>query len=499
MIFDIRFQVTNKQISFKANSYYLSFICDNKNLKNNFLSKLADLGADLNKLQLEEFIGKDCDELSLFNLSGKPDKIIYKKYKIDKKFDTDFFRNYFTGFIQSLAKKELQNIVIELPAFAEFENIFPSIKSFLNSIIEGVLLGNYTFDKYKEDKQKPKKLSVLIKIDGQVKENTRTINDAVKVIESVYFTRDLVNEPANALNPTEYERIAKDVLKSSGIKVSVLNKTQLQKKKMNAILAVGDASIHSPRLITMHYKPSGKSKRRIALVGKGVTYDAGGLSIKPTSGMLEMKADMAGSAVVLGVLKAAADLKLPVELFGYVPAVENMLSGSSYKPGDVITSYSGKTIEVKDTDAEGRIVLADALTFACEKKPDEIIDFATLTGAIVVALGLSTAGLFSQNKNLVDELLESSKNSDERLWNMPFDDSYNELIKSDIADVSNLGERWGGAITAGKFLEKFVDENIPWAHIDLAGPSIKHNAKNYTKKFDTGFGVRLMIDYLSRI
>ena len=249
----------------------------------------------------------------------------------------------------------------------------------------------------------------------------------------------------------------------------------------------------------MHYKPKSKVKKKIVLVGKGVTYDSGGLSIKPTDGMIEMKADMAGAAAVIGIIKSAALLNLPFELIGVVPAVENMISGNSYKPSDIVSTASGKTIEVKNTDAEGRIVLADALEYASKQKPDEIIDFATLTGAAVVALGLPTAAIFTKNEEMADSLYKSGQKTFERVWRLPLWDEYDKLIESDIADVSNLGGRWGGAITAAKFLEHFVDENIPWTHIDLAGPSIKHDFTNYTKKYNTGFGVRLITDYLEKL
>ncbi|MCX7876715.1 MAG: leucyl aminopeptidase [Melioribacteraceae bacterium] len=280
--------------------------------------------------------------------------------------------------------------------------------------------------------------------------------------------------------------------------VTIFDKKELQKRKMNAILAVGSGSSNDPLMMYIHYKPKNATKR-IALVGKGVTYDSGGLSIKPTSGMIEMKADMAGGALVVGTIQAASKLNLPVELIGVVPCVENMLSGSSYKPGDVIIASNGKSIEVKDTDAEGRIILADALHFASQMKPDEIIDFATLTGAIVVALGEFYAGLFTKDDDIAKRIFNSSQKTFERIWRMPFSDDFNSLIKSDIADVANLGSRWGGAITAAKFLENFVDEKIAWAHLDIAGPALKHDLNNYTKKWNTGFGVRLMIDYLKNI
>ncbi|MCW8848991.1 MAG: leucyl aminopeptidase family protein, partial [Melioribacteraceae bacterium] len=274
---------------------------------------------------------------------------------------------------------------------------------------------------------------------------------------------------------------------------------ELIKRKMNAIISVGKGSDNKPKLIIAHYKPKSKSIKKIALVGKGVTYDTGGLSIKPTSGMLDMKADMSGGGVVFGIIKVAEKLKLPIELIGIVPAVENAINGNAYKPGDVISTASGKTIEVKDTDAEGRIVLADALEYASKQKPDEIIDFATLTGAAVVALGEMAAAVFTKNDKMSSNLIEASQVTYEHAWPMPFWDEYNKLIESKIADVSNLGPRWGGAITAGKFLEHFVDEKIPWTHIDIAGPSLKHDLTNYTKDYCTGYGVRLITKYLELI
>ncbi|MEW6701473.1 MAG: leucyl aminopeptidase, partial [Bacteroidota bacterium] len=367
--------------------------------------------------------------------------------------------------------------------------------NFIQSMLEGIHLGNYTFDNYKSEKEKPEPLSIFAHYSNQ-KILKNSVEFSNKLMSAVYFTRDLVNEPSITLTPAELANRTKKELAKLNVKVKIFDKAELKKRNMNAILSVGGASDKPPCLITMHYKPKGKTKKKIALVGKGVCYDSGGLSIKPTSGMVEMKADMAGGGAVIGIIKAAAAMKIPVEIIGVVPAVENMIGGSSYKPGDVIIAASGKSIEVKDTDAEGRIILADALHYASQLKPDEIIDFATLTGSCVAALGEIAAGLFTQDDRLANDLVASGNRTYERLWRLPFWNDYNEMIKSEIADVSNLGPRWGGAITAGKFLEHFVDEKIPWAHIDLAGPAIKHKLNNYTEKFDTGFGVRLMIDYL---
>ncbi|GBD92297.1 cytosol aminopeptidase [bacterium BMS3Abin04] len=387
---------------------------------------------------------------------------------------------------------------IFIPDYSPFSGAFDNEEYYYQTFVEGILLGNYTFDIYKTEEKKVTSFQITFH-SGNPHKVKESISKAEKMISAVFFARDLANEPAITLTPNVLAQRAKKELSEAGVKVTIFNDKELKKRNMNAILAVGKASSNPPRLIIMHYKPKSKVKKKIVLVGKGVTYDSGGLSIKPTDGMIEMKADMAGAAAVIGIIKSAALLNLPFELIGVVPAVENMISGNSYKPSDIVSTASGKTIEVKNTDAEGRIVLADALEYASKQKPDEIIDFATLTGAAVVALGLPTAAIFTKNEEMADSLYKSGQKTFERVWRLPLWDEYDKLIESDIADVSNLGGRWGGAITAAKFLEHFVDENIPWTHIDLAGPSIKHDFTNYTKKYNTGFGVRLITDYLEKL
>jgi leucyl aminopeptidase len=494
MNFKLTVSAKGDDLSFKNDSGLVKFFIENENLEKLFEDFFTNLNIVLNPLQKKYFLDKKNDELIYYSTAPEPSVIFLKKIKIDKDFTSDFFRNYFAGLIPSLKGKELKSLNVIVPAFSNFPGHFESDQYMIQSMAEGIYLGNYSFDKYKSDKKNTGSLDISIHY------NNRSIIDsalakAAQLVDSVSFARDLVNEPSITLTPQEFAKRTKAELSKLNVKVTIFNKAELLKKKMNAILAVGGASSNDPLMMVLHYKPSG-AKRKLALVGKGVTYDSGGLSIKPTSSMIEMNADMAGGALVVGAVKAAASLKLPVEIIGVIPCVENMLGGSSYKPGDVITSYSGTTIEVKDTDAEGRIILADALHYASQQKPEEIIDFATLTGAIVVALGEIAAGLFTTNDDLADKLLNSGNKTFERLWRMPFWRDYNSMIKSEIADVANLGPRWGGAITAGKFLERFVDEKIPWAHIDIAGPAIKHKANNYTEKYDTGFGIRMIIEYI---
>ncbi len=487
-----------KDYSKAASSLAVEFVQE-KAVEKQLKTLLVKYNINISILQKTNFLDKKGRELFIPNPESGPDYLyIYKLPGGEDKLSVDYFRNLFAGLIPRLHKLNIKSLQVYPSPYSQVRGVFENTSYYYQTIIEGVLLGNYRFNIYKSVKDSLSKLSVNIKPEEEIKLGA-IIRKAGLLVESVYFTRDLVNEPAITLTPQEFAIRTKQELTGNGVKVRFIKKAELKKLGMNSVLAVGEASDNPPLMMVLEYKPKVKAKRKVALVGKGVTYDSGGLSIKPTNGMIEMNADMAGGGTVVGIINAAASLQLPVHLIGVVPAVENMVSGRSYKPGDIIKSYSGKTIEVKDTDAEGRIVLADALHYASKQKPDEIIDFATLTGAVVVALGLPTAGIFTKNDNIADALLASGKKVNEPVWRLPFDDYYNTLIESDIADVSNLGPRWGSAITAGKFLEHFVDKKIPYCHIDLAGPALKHKFTSYTEKYDTGFGVRLVIDYLSKL
>ncbi len=497
MIFKLKISSETGALRFGKYSGLVKFISTKENVKRELESFAKKYKVELSDLQKKNFLNEKTNSLTINNLKNEPSSVYLYKVNLKKDFSVDYFRNTLAGLIQSLKDSCLESLHVLLPEQDSYKKYFEK-EYFYQTFAEGVWLGNYTFDKYISKKEKPKQLAVKFHSDEYSRVN-KVIKITGQLMQSVYFARDLVNEPAITLTPTELAKRAKSELTKVGVSVKVFDKKELKKRKMNAILAVGGSSANDPCLITMHYKPKVMARKKIALVGKGVTYDSGGLSIKPTSGMFEMKADMAGGALVIGTIRAAAIAKLPVEIIGVVPAVENMVAGNSYKPSDVIKTASGKSIEVKDTDAEGRIVLSDTLEYVSKQKPDEIIDFATLTGACVVALGEIAAGIMTQNDKLADDLIKSGSQTFERLWRLPFWKDYNGMIKSDIADVSNLGPRWGGAITAGKFLEHFVDEKIPWAHLDIAGPAIKHKESNYTEKYDTGFGVRLMFKYLSKI
>jgi leucyl aminopeptidase len=328
-----------------------------------------------------------------------------------------------------------------------------------------------------------------------------SITNAVKIMSGVTLTRDLENEPGSGLTPPVFAERIYDALSNDNVSVTIWDEKEIKRKKMGGLLSVGSGSDNPPRFIIIDYTPAGKSRKfkTVALVGKGITFDAGGISIKPAAEMGDMKADMSGAAVVAGVIYAASRMKMPLHLIGIIPAAENLLSGKSYRPGDIIRTASGKTVEVDNTDAEGRIILADALNYASEQEPDYIIDLATLTGACVVALGPFTAGLFTNNKFLREAVFTSGQKTYERVWELPLWQEYGDLIKSDVADIKNLGGKWGGAITAAKFLEHFVEPEIPWAHLDIAGPTFPAKMKNYDKKFMSGFGVRLIIETLNKI
>lgn len=493
MIFNIKLHSTTKVSRYSENSALLTF-CNNNS---EFEKYLETHKIKISTLQKKNFSEDENSELMIWNQENPTLRII-KKTDQNKKFNVDFFRNYLAGLVVSIEKINLTSLSIEVPNYDNYEATFINENYFYQSIAEGVLLGNYNFSNYKSKSTKPKNIKISF-ISSKKKLIDNAIKSAQAVISGVFFTRDLINEPANTLTPQKLAESVKKEFRRTSVKITVFGEKELIKRKMTAILSVGQGSVNKPKLIQAHYKPKTKPVKKIVLVGKGVTYDTGGLSIKPTSGMLDMKADMSGGGVVFGIIKVAEQLKLPIEIIGIVPAVENAISGNAYKPGDVISTASGKTIEVKDTDAEGRIVLADALEYACKQRPDEIIDFATLTGAAVVALGEMAAAVFTKNDKMSSNLVEASKVTYEHAWPMPFWDEYNKLLESKIADVSNLGPRWGGAITAGKFLEHFVDEKIPWTHIDIAGPSLKHDLTNYTKNYCTGYGVRLITKYLEKI
>ncbi|OUS15794.1 leucyl aminopeptidase [Rhodospirillales bacterium 47_12_T64] len=360
----------------------------------------------------------------------------------------------------------------------------------------GALLRSYKFDTYKTAK----------KSNGDSKLGTFTVHckdtsaakvafdDLAKIADGVFFTRQLVSEPPNELYPETFAAQAKE-LESLGVKVTVLNEKEITDLGMNALYAVGMGSDKESKVVIMEWNgsPKGGDEKPLAFVGKGVTFDTGGISLKPAAGMEDMKFDMGGAGTVFGLMKALAGRKAKVNVVGACGLAENMPAGNAQRPGDIVKSYSGKTIEVLNTDAEGRLVLADVLSYTQEKfKPRLVIDLATLTGAIIVALGNDIAGIFSNNDELSEQLTAAGNIVDERVWRLPLAECYDKLLDCDAADMKNIGGRAAGSITAAQFLQRFIENDTPWVHIDIAGVAWSTKEKPVAAKGATGFGVRLL-------
>ncbi|MGE5047700.1 MAG: leucyl aminopeptidase [Deltaproteobacteria bacterium] len=363
----------------------------------------------------------------------------------------------------------------------------------LQAVSEGASLGAYVFDRYKKEKKALKLTRVELLVPGKP---ARALTDAARlgseVADAVCAARDLVNEPAGKVTPRALAAEARRMAKAHGLKCEVLGRAQIRKLGMNLFLGVAQGSAEEPQLVRISYDAPGKP---VALVGKAITFDSGGLSIKTAQGMEDMKVDMAGAAAVIAAMRMVAALKPPFPVRGYFGACENLPSGTAYKPGDVIVGKNGTSVEVLNTDAEGRLVLADVLSWAVAEKPAAVIDLATLTGAIVVALGPWTAGLFSNDDALAREMLSAARSAGEPVWRMPLPAEMEELIKSPIADLKNTGGRYGGSINAALFLQHFVGK-VPWAHLDIAGPASLDKERGYNPRGGTGAGVRLLTQWL---
>lgn len=494
-MFKLKINSAYKKISYKPLSVSVKYLIDEKKLSDSLKNIERIFNLKFSSLQRKNFLIKEGKEIRISKPDGKPDEVIITKVKIDNKFSADYFRNHLAGFLPEFEKEEVKYLHIFIPKYDAFKSVFDDEEYFYQTFIEGIYYGNYSFNNYKSDRKELKNLEVWFYADDSKKLKS-ALKKADTVMQGVNFSRDLENEPAIKLTPDSLARKVKTEVGKLGVKIKIFDENEIAKRKMGGLLAVGMGSENPPRFIVMEYKGAGNKKKKIALVGKGVTFDTGGISIKPAQNMGYMKADMSGAAVVAGTLLAAAKANLPLDIIGVIPAAENMLSGNAMRPGDIVKTSSGKTIEVDNTDAEGRMILSDALHYASLQKPDIIIDLATLTGACVVALGEFVAGLFTKDQQLSNDLFLSGLQTFERIWPLPMWDEYHKQNDSDVADVKNIGGRWGGAITAAKFLENFVESTISWAHIDIAGPSIFNNSSNYSKKYMTGFGVRLIFDFL---
>jgi len=371
-----------------------------------------------------------------------------------------------------------------------------SAESAAQVITEGAMLGLYSFRKYITGNDDNRREIKLISIAGSKAEQPAILKGISKgtiLAEAANAARDMVNEPSNYMTPAQMATIAQQSADDYGLEISVLEQQQMEDMGMGALLGVAQGSQQLPRFIILLYRGNKSSRVDVALVGKGITFDSGGISIKPSEKMDEMKGDMAGGAAVMAAMNAIARLEPKINVTALIPATENLPSGSALKPGDILTTMSGKTIEVLNTDAEGRLILADALSYAAQLKPRHIVDVATLTGACMVALGQICSGAFGNNQALLDKVIAAGNEAGERMWQMPMYDEYRELIKSNVADIKNIGNRYGGAITAAKFLAEFID-NIPWVHLDIAGTSMSDKEQGYLVRGGTGVPVRTLVN-----
>lgn len=368
-----------------------------------------------------------------------------------------------------------------------------------SALAEGAYLSLYRFDKYvsrdENTSPDPDFLTLCSENSSHIRIGKKAIHRISIVCEATVLARNLGNAPGSEINPVTLADAARASATRSGYSVSVLGRSEIEELGMGGVIGVSQGSNHPPQFIILEYNNS--PKRPVVLVGKGVTFDSGGISIKPSAGMAEMKMDMSGAAAVIGTFEAVARLRLRIHLIGLIPAVENMPGGGALRPGDILRHFNGKTSEVVDTDAEGRLILADALAYAEKYKPAALIDLATLTGAVVVALGHEATGMIGNDDSLMKKLRLAGDAVYERVWQLPFFDEYEKLVKSEVADVKNLGGRWGGAITAAMFLKRFVTSRH-WAHLDIAGTAMLEENSSYTPKGASGVGVRLLTEFLTR-
>jgi leucyl aminopeptidase len=365
-------------------------------------------------------------------------------------------------------------------------------KAAAQAIAEGMALAGYRFTTYKKATDAPQVEQVTVVGAGQA-----ALDRGARVAEAVTFARDLVNEPAGAMTPRRLAELATETAEREGLSITVLDEVAIENEGLGALRGVSLGSDEPPRLIELIYEPTGRSRGTVALVGKGITFDSGGLSLKSADGMMTMKTDMAGGAAVLATMSALPALGVKTKVIAFIPTTENMPGGKAIKPGDVLKARNGTTIEVLNTDAEGRLVLADGLSLAVEAGPDAIVDLATLTGAQVVALGRRIAGLMATNDGLVDQVEAAAERAGEPVWELPLPDIYRKDIDSEIADLKNIGRPGqAGTLIAGLFLREFVGD-VPWAHLDIAGPARSDDDDGYLRKGGTGFGVRTLVELLT--
>ena len=468
-------------------------VCEDKNIHTD--SAVAVLAKKA--LAVKEFKAGVKDDLTFYNPRGvKTGRILFLGLGKAGDVEAETLRAVAGRAVKKCIAGNLTQVMVAVPAAKKIK-LDETLA--IKALIEGGYLANHVFSRYKSEKKKKalKKMEFLVE-KGAAAGHRRLAAGIKNTCDAVIMAREWVSTPSNDKRPDAFARSIIKAGRQSGLTCRVLDEKALKREKFGAMLAVGQGSRVKPRLVILEYRPRG-AKKTAVFVGKGVTFDTGGINLKTSGGLEGMKMDMAGAAAVAGALLAVAGFKPKTRVIGVLPLVENMPSGGATRPGDIIKSYAGKTVEIGNTDAEGRLILVDAMAWAIKKfKPDIMVDLATLTGACVVALGERIAGVFSPDDRLAGAILASAGRTHERCWRMPLPDDYKKYLKSDLADIANLSSsRWGGAVTAALFLADFVGDTR-WAHIDIAGPAYIKKAGAYCGEGGTGFGVRLLCDLLTR-
>ena len=444
--------------------------------------------ADL--LKSGELAGKPFETNLLHKPAGlAADRLLLLSAGAAKKFSSYDLRRIAGAAVRALKTRGIRSLAFVAP---------PDIpaQEAVRAIVEGAHVGNFDPDYYRSDRKDQKIDEMTVLAGGDQAALEKAVREGLIIGESQNFTRDLVNEPSNRMTPTILGERAKKMSAEVGLKCEVYGADKIKELKMGAFWSVAQGSDEPPALIVMKYEPAGAPEKPVlGLVGKGITFDTGGISIKPADGMEKMKYDMAGGATMIGVMRAIALLKPNIKVIGIVCATENMPSGKAQKPGDVQIAMSGKSIEIINTDAEGRLVLADGLYYARQLGCTHLVDAATLTGAVVVALGYNNAGIFSNDDGMYERIHRANQQAGEKMWRLPLDDEYKEQIRSSIADIVNSGGRWGGAITAAMFLKEFAEET-PWIHLDIAGTAWMEDQKPWIAKGPSGIALRSLVEFV---
>lgn len=473
----------------KSELLVVPFVQDGKNPLFHHVNQLTN-GSLVKEVKREKFNG---EENSVLEWCGRGKKLTATRIAIvgmgKQRYDAATWRYGFSRALNVAKRRKLKN----LSFYVE-----PGNDQALTVCVQALCLGTYRFDQYKTKKSDgiyPASARVgVFEPEFNVGHYRQIVKNAVQTAQAVTRCRHWVNEPANVLGPERFYEEAKAVAAESNLEIEVWTGKQLVEKGFHLLHAVGNGAIQSPRLVHLRYSPSG-AQMRIALVGKGITFDSGGLCLKPGASMYEMKTDMAGAALVLSVMSALESLGISVQVDGYIPLAENAVGSNAVRPGDVIRSYGGPTVEILNTDAEGRLILADALAYAAESKPDQIIDYATLTGACSIALGNKRGAVFSSRDGSARAFVGAAVRAGEYVWHMPLAKELEKEIRSEVADIKNIGGRFGGTIVAALFLKRFV-KNLDWIHIDLAGPARNAAATTLCPKGGTGYGVLTTLEYL---